>query len=322
MRASAVHEEIEVVGFGHAPQDGVVGRLLALFDLLELDVRRSRRLADRALQKARRHEMRAGTGGQVAPAREQAQGELVDLQIAAAGLLHRRPALGKGRRVQDHQVEGAALFRQPLLVARERRQVVEDVGAGEAHPVGKPVELGVTARKVDRRLRHVDAAHEFRIARRRVQAEGAYVGKAVEHALAGRQLAHSAPVVLLVQEEARFLAVEKVDVVGDAILAHDDALGRIESVDPCRPGSPVPPAFLQIKAFVAAGRRVVTLVDAAHLLPVGAQNLQDHRVEHGAQAVHAHRAHLGHEHIFVTVDDEPGDSSWCRARSPAGRAPP
>ena len=31
------YEEVEIVGLGNAPEDGVVGRLLALFDLLELD---------------------------------------------------------------------------------------------------------------------------------------------------------------------------------------------------------------------------------------------------------------------------------------------
>ena len=310
----------------------MVGGLLALLDLAELDVRVVGGLGDGAGQQVARHEVAAAAGREVAAAGQQAQGVAVDLLVAAAGVAHGLAALGEGRRVEHDEVEGAALVAQALAVAGELGEVVEDVRAGEAHArraVGRDVErvgAGVFAREVDGRLAHVDAAHEVGAARGCVQAEGSDVAEAVEHATTRGELADRAAVVLLVEEEAGLLAVLDVEVEEDAVLAHDDAgvgaaalLDLREGVGACRrvvgyPGAgggvdgagrgEVVEALLEGEAVLGAGGGVVALVDRADGLAVGGEDREEERVDGRAQALHADGADLGDEDVLVAVDDE------------------
>lgn len=207
------------MGLGDAPDDGVVGGLLALLHLAELHVGVVGRLGDGILEAVGVHEVGAAARGQVAAAGQQAQGLVVDLAVTAGGGGHVLAALGEGRRVQNNEVEGAALLGAAALVGDEGVQVLEDVGAGEAHDVLEAVQTGIGGGQVARRLRYVHAAHKSRPSRRGVETERAHMGEAVEHAAAGRDVADRAAVVLLVEEEARLLGVHEVKGVSDAVLA-------------------------------------------------------------------------------------------------------
>ena len=143
------------------------------------------------------------------------------------------------------------------------------------------------------------AAHELRAARGGVQAEGSHVAEAVEHAPAGRDLAHGAAVVLLVEEEAGLLAVLEVEVKAQAVLAHHEARGL-------RRGQAVPPALVLRQALLGSGRAVVALVDRVDLLAVRGEGVHERAVDHGAQALHAHGAHLRDQHVLVAVGHEAG----------------
>ena len=121
--------------------------------------------------------------------------------------------------------------------------------------------------------------------------------EAVEHAATLRQARHRATVELLVEEEARLLAVLEVDVVLDAVFAHDAAGGV---------GRDLPlkgkPALVERQALLLAHLGVVALVDAHDALAVLAQHTHKRRQDDGLQALHTHREHLRHENVLVTVD--------------------
>ena len=208
-------------------------------------------------------------------------------------------ALGEGGRIEHDKVERSALLAQPAAVAPQLGKVVEDVGAREAHAVGEAVQARVLLGEVKGGLAHVDAAYEVGAARGGVHAEGANVAEAIEHATPVREAPHGAAIVLLVEEEAGLLAVLDVDGEREAVLAHGDD-GR------ARRGRPVPPALVERKPLLGARRRVVALVDGAHVLSAVSKRLEQERVDGVAQALHAHGADLCHQDMLVAVDHEAG----------------
>ena len=144
--------------------------------------------------------------------------------------------------------------------------------------------------------------------------------EAVEDPLARRQARHGAAVVLLVEEEARLLAVLEVDVVTHAVLA-DDAAGRRGRLRPGAGGAPgravgsIPgrtagraleriPALIERKALLLANLGIVALVDAGDVLAVLAQDAREQREQHGAEALHAHGEAFGHQDVLVAVDHQ------------------
>ncbi len=152
--------------------------------------------------------------------------------------------------------------------------------------------------EVKRRLAYVNTAHVGGPARGGVHAKGPHVTEAVQHAAAVSKLAHGAAVVLLVKEEARLLAVLKVKREREAVLVHQHV--RVQCL-----GS-VPPALVERQALLLARRGIVALVDAAHVLAVGAQHVQQHGVERRAQALHAHGAYLRNQRLLVAVNHQAG----------------
>ena len=158
------------------------------------------------------------------------------------------------------------------------------------------VEARVLLREVDRHLADVDAAHVLGSARDGVEAKGADVAKAVEHAPPHRDLPHGAAIVFLVKEEARLLAVLEVERKGKAVFVHRDAgVGGRRTV---------PPALVERQAFLCPERCVVALVEGTHVLAVGLQTLEEKRVQRRTQQLHAVRTHLRDEHLLVPVDDK------------------
>lgn len=96
--------------------------------------------------------MGTGTGSQIAAVPHQLHTPEVDVPVAPGGILHRSPALGKGRRVEDHHIKLFAL-------AFQLGQQVEYIGALELYPVREPVELGIDAGLIHRQLGGIHAQH-------------------------------------------------------------------------------------------------------------------------------------------------------------------
>ena len=109
------------------------------------------------------------------------------------------------------------------------------------------------------------------------------------------------------------MAVLDVEVKDEAVLDDLDAsaLGNLGTLA-------VPPALVLQQALLRAGGRVVALVDAAHVLPVGLERLEQQGIDRGAQELHAHRAHLRDQHVLIAVDDEAGHAVGLREDHAAG----
>ena len=139
------------------------------------------------------------------------------------------------------------------------------------------------------------------------------MAEAVEHASPAGDLANGASVVLLVEEEARLLAVLDVEVKDKSVLDDLDAgaFGNLR-------GLAVPPALVLRQALLRAGGRVVALVDAAHVLAVCLERLEQQGIDRGPEELHAHRAHLRDQHVLVAVDDEAGHAVCLREDHTAG----
>ena len=124
------------------------------------------------------------------------------------------------------------------------------------------------------------------------------MAEAVHHARTGGEARDGGAVVLLIEEEARLLAVLKVEPVEYAVLAHRDARGAGNA------RRAIPPAHAQVEALLLADGGVAALEDGAHVLAVLAQHAQGEPVEHLAPELHAVGAHLCDQHILVAVDHE------------------
>ena len=175
--------------------------------------------------------------GQIAAAGQQLHGAVVDLLVAAHGVLHGAARLGEGRRVQNDKVVGVALFFQP-------GQQLKGVLAEKVH-VGQTVALGVPLGHGNGLGADVGGGDAGSPALGGVQRKAAGVGKAVQHGVPGGKAGHRPAVVLLVEEEAGLLAVLEIHVVVNAVLA-DLGLGacrgasrRAAQTSPC--SAPDPP---------------------------------------------------------------------------------
>ena len=96
--------ELEIRGFRHVPEDGMIRSLLADFHFAEADVCIFSRIFQHIFKIFALHEVRAGAGGEVAAAGQQSHGAVVYLAVAALGGVDSPAALGEGRRVEDDEV--------------------------------------------------------------------------------------------------------------------------------------------------------------------------------------------------------------------------
>ena len=130
-----------------------------------------------------------------------------------------------------------------------RRRAVGGFGVGVVGALRfgaeQPVERGVAARELDRAARRVDAEHRARARGGRAEREPARVAAHVEHVARARrdERAQRAPVLALVEEEARLLAERRLDLEAQAVLVHDDWLGSAGSARAARSPSPSAPGF-------------------------------------------------------------------------------
>src|SRR5579872_4579181 len=152
--------------------------------------------------------MGAGAGDQDASGAEQAQASEVDFFVAGGGGVHRFTRLGEGRRIEDNQVEMAALGG----VAGKQ---VEDVGFVEID-VGDAVGVGVGPGCGDGGCGTVHRFHRFAFGGE-VKGEGSGGGETVEGFTASGVAGGGSVVFALVEEDSGFLAVEEIGSEGEAI---------------------------------------------------------------------------------------------------------
>ena len=230
----------------------------------------------------------------MAAAGQQLHGAVVDLLVAAHGVLNGAAGLGEGWRVEDDKVVGVALFFQP-------GQQIKGVLAEEVHVV-KAVALGIPFCHRDGLRADVGGGNAGCPALGRVQSKAAGVSKAVQHRVPRRNAGHGAAIVLLVEEEAGLLAVLKIDVVENAVLA-DLGLGggRV------RFAGQLKPALVLLQPLFGAQGFVVALIDAVDGLAVGPQHFCQDREEHGLELFHPNAQGLGDEDAAETVHGQAGE---------------
>ena len=241
------------------------------------------------------HKVGAGTGGQIAAPGKQLHGPAVDLPIAPDGRLHRLAGLGEGRRVQNNKVIVMA-----LLLAQLGEQV-EHIGALEAHPVLQPVAPGVFSGHVDGGLGDVHTGDVLRSAHSRVQAEGAGVGKAVQHPFACGDAGHCRPIILLVEEEAGLLSVLHIHQIAHAVF-HDLRYGTFRG----RQTFNGIPALALLQSFPEPDGHIVSLVDAPDVLAHLAQNVQQGGKHHVLHPLHAQGEHLHGQDRVIPIHRQAG----------------
>ena len=113
----------------------------------------------------------------------------------------------------------------------------------------------------------------------------------IDHARAGAQRRDGRAVLLLVEEEARLLAVLHVHGIHDAVFHHRHAVGHV-SIEQAR-------GFLH--AFQAAHGHIVALINA--LWP---DHFHQNIGQFALPQFHAQRKHLHHQHAAELVHHQPG----------------
>ena len=131
------------------------------------------------------------------------------------------------------------------------------------------VALGVAPGHGDSVRADVSGGHTGRAALCRVQGKAARVRKAVQNGVSGSQTRHRPAVVFLIEKKAGLLAVLKVYMIIDAVLA-DLGLGGGGR----RFAGQGEPSFLLFQPFLEAQSLVVALVNAVDLLAVRPQDLR------------------------------------------------
>ena len=188
----------------------MVAALGAEIDLAETFVGAVGRFPDGFGEKLRIHEMGAGAGDEKAAVLHQLQAAQIDLPVALHRVLDGIAGFGEGGRVQnDHAVA--------LPFGFQAGKQVEDIRAGEVHPVLQAVQAGVLLRHVDAGLGSVHAENLRCPGFSGVQCKGAGMGEAVQHPFPGADRMDGGPVVFLIQEKSGFLAVLHVNQILHAV---------------------------------------------------------------------------------------------------------
>ena len=237
-------------------------------------------------------EVTARAGGQVSAPGQQPHGPVVDLLISGHGPPGGLAAFGEGGRVQDDEIV------LPLL---QPGQQVEHVGGHAVHHLGQAVARRIFPGTFHGELRHVHGGDVLCPAPGGVQGEGAGMGEAIQHGFAPGQPGHRLTVVLLVQEEAGFLAVFKVHGIADAVF-HDVRAGEVRQR---LPGQGIPALALGHALLLPQGG-VVALVYPGDVLSVGPQDphqLGEDRILHPVQP---QAQHLSHQHRTEPVHRQAG----------------
>ena len=243
---------------------------------------------------------------QIAAARQQLHGTVVDLLVTAHGVLHSAARLGKGRRVQNDKIVGVSLSFQA-------GQQLKGVLAQKVH-IGQTVALGIALRHGNSLGADVGGGHTGSAARSGVQCKAAGVGKAVQHGVTCSKACHRPAVVLLIKEEAGLLAVLEVHMIVNSVLT-DLGLGA------CRVSltGQLKPAFVLLKTFLCAQSLIVALVDAVDGLAVGAQDFCQNGEEDGLELFHAHAQGLRDEDVAEPVHSQAGELVGLAKNDAAGR---
>ena len=193
--------EFEIIRFRYVPEDGMVGTLLARFDLTELDAYFCGAVDEHFTEKIVAHEMRAGAGCEIAASRKNTHGKLIDLLVTVGRVTDGFSAFCEGGRIENDEI--IRLF--ALFV--ESAEIIENVGFDTFHAVGKTVFLGIFSRHGDGGFGNIDGGDLFCAAFRRIERKRARMREAVEKRFSLCKSGDLAAVVFLVEEEARFLSV-------------------------------------------------------------------------------------------------------------------
>ncbi len=149
--------KLEVIGRLIAgPEDGMVGGLGPVFHLAQPLGHAGGRLPMVCVKSSWIHKVGTGTGGQITAVPHQLHAPQVDVPVTSDCIFDGIPALGKGRRVQDHHIK------LPPWRSSSGQQV-ENIGALELHPVREAVKRGVFPGLIDGQLGGIHAKNRWQL---------------------------------------------------------------------------------------------------------------------------------------------------------------
>ena len=200
----------------------------------------------------------------------------------------------------------------------ELGQQVKYVRRREVHLAVEFIELGILTRLSDGKLGDIDRVHVLRPAMGGIQSKAARMREAIKNASSRRELRDGTPIVLLVEEEARFLSVLEIHLVANAVFhnlrrrgTEHRSLGlagidRVERAGRILRGARKPSRSLG-ESFERAGRSVVALIESANRDAVFGQHFEKRGEDHRLQTLHPHRKRLSYENILEAIDDKAGE---------------
>ena len=213
---------------------------------------------DDLLEEIGRHAARARERGEHAAGLEHLEREQVDVLVRAGSALRVRRGRRELRRIEDDEVERRARVAQAAQV--DERVRLDPLAARR---VEARVARDVRARLRDRVGRAVDGRRARGAARERGEREAAGVAEHVQHAPPARERAHDAPVVALVEIEARLLARDRIDAVRDAVLDDREVARQLAVRNARSRRQALERADFRIRALVHASARREALARAA-----------------------------------------------------------
>ena len=240
--------------------------------------------------------VRAGAGDQAASGAEKPHRAQVDFLVARDGFGQTGSRFHEGGRIEDDQVEELAAA-IPLL------ELVEDVADAVGTAIGQAVLFGQGLRPCDGRRRLIEARHAGCPVSGGMEPPEARIAEAIQDFRPLRQPFDQAIVLDLVQEQARFLAFQKVHRHVQAVHLNDEFRQQFSEEDTPFPG----------KAFAFAHRRIVAGHNGPRL-----KDLRESLEYEIPAAIHPGGQNLDHQCVAVAIHDQPGQPISFRVNHTVG----
>lgn len=276
----ASNRELEVTGLRHRRQDGVVGCRAAPIEQLKNPPRTSRTCNQDVEENFRLNVVRAGSREENPPLVQYPEGACMEFLVSLFGGLNILPALRKGRRIEDNNIEHSSLVGESL-------QGIEHISLLEPD-VGKGVQCRVLFRSTNGFRRNVNAENGPRAAVRGMERKSPVVAKAIQHLRIPAEPPEKMAVLPLIEKEPCLLSFQQIHDERDSIIIKDGGSDRSTQH-----------AFLQRKLFEFSKGRLVSLDDSFRLKK-GFESIADHF----RAAIHAVGKSLDREILIVLINDK------------------
>ena len=176
----------------------MIRRLLAPFNLAQVDTGIGSRIGQHGPEQIIAHEMGTRTGSQVPAPGQQFHGFQIDFLITTDGIAHRMARFGEGWRIEDDEIIVM------VFMFGQVRQKVKDIGLHCRNLVFQSVAADIFSRHGNGFVRYIDGGNTGRSSSGCIEGKGSRVGETVQYMMACGNFGYGQAVIFLIEEKPVF----------------------------------------------------------------------------------------------------------------------